>query len=191
MTRFGLAAVFCAFVLGSMPAGAQETPTPAPANPNTTAYNDPAMSFTAAPGFRYLGGRPYDPLSSEPTVVAAFVSNPGEQDAHLVQIQIEFCEGCRLSGYETLATDELRGHLNNALVSKKQQTTLSNGMPALWEEISIGEGFQEMKRWQYEWVDGQRGVILSDSGRYGGITEEQAKAELANVSAVDYPRNRI
>lgn len=189
MTRFVLAAVCCALVLGAVPAGAQDA-TPAPLNANTTTYNDPAMSFTAAAGFKYIGGRPYDPQSNNPSTVAAFVKDAGKAEAHFVQIQIEPFDGS-LSGYETLSENELRGQVDNVFVSKKKQTTLSNGMPAMWEEISVGEGFQETKRWQYVWVDGQRGIILSDTGRYGGITEEQAKAELANVSAVAYPRNRI
>lgn len=188
MNRLVLAAVFCALVSGAVPAGAQNTP--APANGSTNTYNDPAMSFTAPAGFKYAGGHPYDSSSNDPTIVATFVKDPGKPEMHVIQIQIEYFEGV-LSGYSTLADNELRGQLDGVFVGQKKQTALSNGMPALWEEISVGEGFQEMKRWEYLWVDGQRGIILSDTGRYGVISEEQAKAELANASAVAYPRNRM
>ena len=187
MNRFVLAAIFCALVLGAVPAGAQD----AASSSKPTAYNDPAMSFTPPAGFRFAGGTPYDPQSNQPTIVATFVKNPGKPEMHIIQISIEDAEGSSLSGFETLSENELRGQLDSVFVSNKKQTTLSNGMPAIWEEISAGEGFGEMKRWEYLWVDGLRGVILSDTGRYGGITEEEAKADLANASAVAYPRNRI
>lgn len=188
MTRFVLAVVFCALLAGAMPAGAQS---PAPASTPPTAYNDPAMSFTPPSDFKWAGGAPFDPESNQPSIVATFVKHYRQQDMHVIQIAVESAEGTNLSSYETLASNELRGQTDSVFISHKQQTTLSNGMPAIFEEVSTGEGFTEMKRWQYLWVDGMRGVILSDTGRYGEITEEQAKAELANASAVAYPRNRI
>lgn len=189
MNRFVLGVALCALVSGAAPAVAQDAGLPPNPVTNNT-YNDPAMSFTAPADFKYAAGRPYDPQNPDPTIVAVFLKNPGKPDQHVIQIQIEFFEGA-LSGYTTLAENELRGGQVDSVVTNKKQTTLSNGMPAMWEEVSVGEGFQEEKRWQYLWVDGQRGIILSDSGGNGQLTDTQAKAELANASAVPYPRNRI
>jgi hypothetical protein len=73
---------------------------------------------------------------------------------------------------------------------KKTATKLSNGMPAYWQEITIGNGFNEVKRYQYVWADGVRGVQLAVMGKYGDISNEQALKILSEVSAVAYPRNR-
>lgn len=190
MNRFVLGVALCALVSGTAPALAQYAPAPNPQTTQTNTYNDPAMSFTAPAGFKYGGGQPYDPSAANPSVVATFVKNPGKPDMHVIQIQIEPFDG-GLSGYETLSENELRGQTDGVFVGNKHQVALSNGMPAMFEEISVGEGFSEMKRWEYLWVDGQRGIILSDTGRFGELDETQAKAELANASAVAYPRNNI
>jgi hypothetical protein len=75
-------------------------------------------------------------------------------------------------------------------VKKKEVTTLSNGMPAYWQEITMGSGFDTAKRFEYEWVDGVRGIVLSISGRYGELNEDDAKKALAMASGVAYPSGR-
>jgi hypothetical protein len=73
---------------------------------------------------------------------------------------------------------------------KKTPMKLSNGMPAIWQEITLGSGFDQVKIFQVVWADGLRGVALSVTGRYGSIDEPEAKRALANVSAVAYPKYR-
>lgn len=183
MNRFVLALVLCGLAAAAVPAAAQVAP-----QPQNTSYNDPAMSFTAPAGYRGAA-RPYNPDDiGQATVIATFVKNPGKPEMRVIQIQLEQYDGS-LSGYTTLAENELRGQLDGVFVTKKQ-SALSNGMPAMWEEISVGSGFQEMKRWEYLWVDGFRGVVVSITGRYGELTEAQAKEDLASASGVRYPRYR-
>ncbi|HET9097395.1 MAG TPA: hypothetical protein VFN37_12085 [Candidatus Baltobacteraceae bacterium] len=183
MNRFVLALVLCGLVTSAVPAAAQDTPMPS----NT--YNDPAMSFTAPAGYKG-STRPYDPDNiAQAAVVATFVKNSGKPDMRVIQIQMEQFQGS-LPGFTVLSENELRGQLDGVFVTKKQQSALSNGMPAMWEEITVGDGFQEMKRWEYLWVDGFRGVDLSITGRYGELTEAQAKQDLASASGVRFPLNR-
>lgn len=182
MNRFVLAVILCALASFAMPAGAQET---APTN----TYSDPAMSFTAPAGYAGSVGKYSSDDIGQPTVIATFVKNQGKPDMRVIQIQMEEFEGS-LRGFGTLADNELRGQLDGVFIGKKEQSTLSNGMPALWEEVSVGDGFSEMKRWEYLWVDGFRGVVLSITGHYGYLTESDAKKDLANASGVAFPRNR-
>ena len=183
MNRFVLALIFCGLAAIAVPAAAQD------ARPPSNAYNDPAMSFTAPAG--YTGSaRPYNSDDiTQSTVVATFVKDAGKPDMRVIQIQMEQFEGT-LPGYTVLAENELRSQIDGVFVSNKKMSTLSNGMPAMWEEISVGDGFDEMKRWEYLWVDGFRGVVLSITGRYGELNEAQAKQDLANASGVRFPRSR-
>jgi hypothetical protein len=181
MNRFVLALVLCGLATAAVPAAAQDAP-------HSNTYNDPAMSFTAPAGYT-ASIRPYNSGDiGQATIVARFVKDAGKPEMRVIQIQLEQYDGL-LSGYTTLAENELRGQLNDVFVTKKQ-SALSNGMPAMWEEISVGSGFQEMKRWEYLWVDGFRGVVVSITGRYGELTEAQAKEDLASASGVRYPRYR-
>lgn len=182
MNRFVLTLVLCGFAAAAVPAAAQNAPQP------QNSYSDPAMSFTAPAG--YTGSsRPYNPQDlGEAATVATFVKDSGKADMRVIQIQLERYDG-PLSGYETLAENELRGQTDGVFVTK-HPATLSNGMPAVWEEVSVGAGFQEMKRWEYLWVDGFRGVVVSITGRYGELSEAQAKADLASASGVRYPSYR-
>lgn len=183
MNRFVLAAVLCGLTAIAVPAAAQVGPS------NT--YTDPGMSFTAPAAYRETGVGKFDPQSADPgsTTVATWVTDPGKPSMRVIQIQMEPFEGS-LGGYVTLAENELREQIDGVFVSNKHPAALSNGMPAYWEEISIGDGFQEMKRYEYLWVDGTRGVVLSVMGHYGYMTEADAKKDLANASGVRYPANR-
>jgi len=37
------------------------------------------------------------------------------------------------------------------------------------------------------WADGQRGIVLSESGRIGDANADEARRVLSDVSAVRYP----
>ena len=63
-------------------------------------------------------------------------------------------------------------------------------MPAYWQSITIGSGFNELKQYQYVWADGVRGVQLAVMGRFGSVSEDEAKKILSDVSAVAYPKYR-
>lgn len=152
-------------------------------------YNDPAMSFTAPQDYLPLAVPSHDPaVFEDPAVVAAYVKGPGKNDATQITIRMQNFEG-DYNGFEMNAENDMRGQGSDVFV-KKTATKLSNGMPAFWEEITMGSGFDQIKVFGYLWADGVRGVQLTVSGRYGSIDEPTAKRVLANVSAVAYPRNR-
>jgi hypothetical protein len=94
-----------------------------------------------------------------------------------------------VNGYEMTVENTLRNQSGDVFI-KKTPAKLSNGMPAMWQEITIGSGFEQVKVFQYVWADGVRGVQLAVTGRYGAIDEPEAKRVLSNVNAVAYPRYR-
>lgn len=192
MNRFVLAVVLCGLAAVAVPAAAQQqqaytapSPTPAPHQ-----FTDPAMTFNAPASYLKAPIPPHNPTEfSQPTIVAAFAADYGKPNMRTITVQMENFSGS-LNGYESLAETELRDKVDGIFYKEKKMTTLSNGMPAYWENITVGSGFQEAKRYQYVWVDGVRGVILSVTARFGEISQDQAKQALANVSAVAYPRYR-
>lgn len=188
MNRFVLAVVLAGLTVTAVPAMAQQT-TDAQTAPAAAAnqFVDPAMTFTAPDGYVKANIPPHDPTDFEqPTVVAAFASRTG---GRLITIQMESFTGSA-QDFEMVTENELRNQVDGVFFKKHQLAPLSNGMPAFWQEITMGSGFQTAKRFQYVWADGVRGIVLSITGRYGDITEEDAKKALANVSAVAFPRNR-
>jgi hypothetical protein len=188
MNRVISAAVLCALAVFAVPAAAQQPPPEAGvATPAPNQFNDPAMSFTAPDGYVKAQIPPHDPTDfDQPTVVAAFGARKG---GRIITITMETFQGT-LDGFEMVTENELRNQSDGVFIKKKELTRLSNGMPAYWQEVTVGSGFQEMKRYGYVWIDGVRGVVLSISGRYGDITEDEAKKALANASGVAYPRDR-
>jgi hypothetical protein len=193
MNRFVLAVVLCGLTASALPALAQEQqqpqqaagePTPAP---NT--FSDPAMSFTAGTGWYKAQIPPHDPVQfDQPTIVAAFIGG-NRNNPLTITITMENFEGS-LSGYEMVTENTLRNKIDGVFFKKKELTTLSNGMPAYFQDITMGSGFNTVKRFQYVWVDGVRGIQLSLSAHYGAISEDDAKKALAQASAVAYPRGR-
>ena len=162
---------------------------PALARADNNQYNDPAMSFTAPPDFQQTPVPSHDPASfDDPTVVAAFMKNPGQRNAMQIVVRMQNFSG-DASAFELNVENDLRNSTNDFFI-KKTETKLPNGMPAYWQEITVGSGFDTMKVFEYVWVDGLRGVQLSISSRGGSLDEPTAKRALANVSAVAYPRNR-
>ena len=190
MKRFVLALVLCGLAAATVPAFAQEQPaySPPPMAPNE--FADPAMRFTAVDGYLKAPIPVHDPVQFEqPTIVAGFVYHPNKQDMRGISIQMEDFQGS-LQGYEMVVENNLRDQIDGVFFKKKQLTALPNGMPAYWQDITIGSGFDTLKRYQYVWIDGVRGVQLSITARLGALSEDQAKAALANVSATAYPVNQ-
>jgi hypothetical protein len=190
VNRLALAFAICALAAPA-PLLAQ---TPAPVEsptPNPYVYSDPAMSFTAPPDFYRIPIAPHDPAQFEQaTVVAAWVKNPGKREQLTITITMENTEA-NLAGFEMTSESEVRDNVDSAFFKKHEETKLSNGMPAYWQELSIGSGFEETKRFQYVWIDGVRGVSLAITGLYGLLDEPMAKKALADSSGVLYPKYRV
>jgi hypothetical protein len=183
---FALCAIFAP---ATLLAQSQAVEAPAPAATPSNSFNDPAMSFTAPSDFTKVPMQQGDPTQFEkPTVVAAFVKNYGKAGLLTITITMENFEGSA-DGYDQVTENTMRNSADGVFI-KKTATKLSNGMPAYWQEITIGNGFNEVKRYQYVWADGVRGVQLAVMGKYGDISNEQALKILSEVSAVAYPRNR-
>lgn len=190
MNRFALALALCA-LFASAQALAQ-TPVPdASPTPNPAEYHDPAMAFTAPAEFIRVPVAPHDPARfDQPTVMAAWIANPGKREQVTIVITMENHDG-NLDGFEMVSENEIRDKVDSVFFKKREQTKLTNGMPAYWQELSIGSGFDLTKRFDYVWADGVRGVMVAISGRYGVLDEPMAKKALAVVAAVAYPANRI
>jgi hypothetical protein len=168
------------------PPSADATPTPVP-----NQYNDPAMSFTAPADFYQIPLLPHDPAHfDQPTLVAAWIRDAGKAEQLTIAITMEDYDGS-LDGFEMVTENELRDKADLVFFKKREVTQLSNGMPAYWQEVSIGTGFDEVKRFNYAWIDGVRGIILAVTGRYGGVDEPTAKKALADASGVLYPKGRL
>src|SRR5579872_102076 len=188
MNRFAVAALFAACASFVLPASAQ-VPQQAYGTPSPTAatYNDPAMSFTAPPGYVKANIPAHDPAKFDgPTMVAAFMKASKNGPRSSITIQIENFDGT-LDDFESSSENDLRGQGDSVFI-RKSQTTLSNGMPAFWRHVTVGTGFDQLERYEYIWVDGLRGIELSLTARNGDVTEAQAKLALANATGVAYPQ---
>lgn len=186
--RLAVAALALLGVVAPLAAPAAADPAAAP-TPNPNTFNDPAMSFTAPPEFRRMQGPPHDPAQFEQkAVVAMFIKNPGTPQAVGITISMENYEGTA-AGYATSSDNDLRSNQDGVFI-KRSDTKLPNGMPAVFEEVTIGSGFSQVTEFRYLWADGVRGVELGETSAYGQLDEKRAKADLAMVSAVAYPKYR-
>ena len=122
--------------------------------------------------------------------MAAWVRNPGKPDQMVITITMENHDGS-LAGFEMNTENELRNKADSVFFKKPQLTQLTNGMPAYWQEVSLGSGFDTLKRFDYVWIDGVRGVMLAVTGKYGQLDEPMAKKALANAYGVQYPKGRL
>ena len=193
MNRFALALAMCALIVSAKAFAQTPAPPPADATPTPppNQYNDPAMSFKAPLDFLQVPLAPRDPAKfDQPTLMAAWVRDPGKPEQLTITITMENHDGS-LDGFEMLTENELRNKVDSVFFKKHEMAPLSNGMPAYWQEISIGSGFTELKRFDYVWIDGVRGVVLAVTGRYGKVDEPMAKKVLADAYGVQYPKYRI
>ena len=193
MNRFALALMICALIV-SAKALAQTPPPPSPdatPTPVPNTYNDPAMSYKAPLDFYQIMFNPHDPARfDQATVVAAWIRNPGKPGQMSITITMENHDGS-LDGFEMITENDLRDKADSVFFKKRNLTQLANGMPAYWQEISIGSGFDELKRFEYVWIDGVRGVVLAITGKFGELDEPMAKKALDGAYGVMYPKNRI
>lgn len=188
MTRRSL--LLCAALLLVLPLGAFAQEAPPTPRPNFQEYNDNAMHFVAPPSYHPVGQRKMtlDDLGEDPQVVAAWVSGDAARPKRML-IQMQAYEG-PLDGYASTYEQALRNAFGDALIRDKQQTSLKNGMPAVYFEMTSGTGFDANTMYVYCWVDGVRGVALSVTAQVGEMDSKTAKQLLSDASAVQYPRDR-
>jgi hypothetical protein len=171
-----------AFLLAQV---AQPTPE---ADPHV--YTDPAMTFTA-PDKAVLVNHQYIPLeqlSEDLQPVAAWIVNPGKEDARTITLAMEAFSGPpdQWEGQFESQTHSGSGG-DGVLIRNKTPMSLLNGMPAYWVEIAYGAGFDARKEYAIVWADGQRGIVLSETSRMGDASADEAHEMLKQVTAVRYP----
>lgn len=188
MIRFVFALTLLAFA--PLAGAAQTTPAPAasPANPHE--YSDPGMHFVAPDNWLLAGSRRLmlKDLSDNLQIVAGWVLKSRDVPQSIT-LSLQLFDGTT-EGYETRFESDLRSTIDGAIVKGTTRTTLANGMPAYFVDVSYGSGFDSRKEYAYIWSDGVRGVALAVTGRIGEIDATAAKKVLSNVSAVRYPFDR-
>lgn len=147
------------------------------------------MRVVVPDDYRLMGMRHLDPSSiSGQQVVAVWTKGSGQDERTTIVIAIEPFTGFDLDAYETQAANDAREASQSVLVDKKIRTATANKMPAYWLAIAMGSGFDAVRRYEYIWTDGVRGVTVAISGHLGVLSEDQAKAALSNIYATAYPR---
>ena len=84
----------------------------------------------------------------------------------------------------------MREQFQSAVFKNKTNTTLRNGMPAIFVEMTSGEGFSVQKAYVLLWADGQRGVALVLMTQLNDISTSTARELLSDATAVRYPVGR-
>lgn len=156
--------------------------------PDPRTYTDPAMTYTA-PANAYLIARqvlPPNQLGQDLQPVAAWVLNPGKEDARSIQLSMEAYDGPP-EQWESQFESQTHSSQDGTLIRNKTPMALLNGMPAYFVEVAYGSGFDAKKEFAIVWADGQRGIVLSETTRLGDATAEEAKEVLKQVTAVQYP----
>ena len=169
-------------------ARAQIPPPPTPA-PDPHLYTDPGMQFVA-PADAVLAGRrivSVDQLTSELQPVAVWVLHPGKDDMRTITIAMETFEGAPEQWEGQFESQMHSSGGSGLLIRHKTPMSLLNGMPANFVEVTSGSGFTTTKQFAVVWADGQRGIVLSETGRLGDISAEEAQTVLKNASATRYP----
>jgi hypothetical protein len=172
-------------------ARAQIPPPPTP-TPDPHTYSDPGMNFTA-PADAHLLARASnatpDVLTEDLQPIAAWVIDPGKEDARTISIAMEAYDGPP-DQWEAQFESQTHSSQDGTLIRNKTPMTLLNGMPAYFVEVAYGSGFDAKKEYAVVWADGQRGVVLAETSRLGDSSEEEAKRFLKQVTAVRYPMNQ-
>jgi len=173
---------------GPPPAGAAE-PTPTPMEQHL--YSDPGMDFKAPPEAYLIGRRiiPLAQLGEDLQPVGIWAIYPGKPEMRIIKIEMESFEGDPAQ-WEGQFESQTHGQADGVLFKKKTPITLTNGMPATFDEITYGSGFDSKKEYAVVFADGSRGIAISVTGRVGEMSETDAKKWLADAKAVRYPLDR-
>jgi hypothetical protein len=204
-----------AFTCGSPPVAAAAPPAPVPSSPlpaqlspvlaqpspvltqppsppaaaPSPAYDDPAVHFAPPPGWERV---PFAAGSTEasPQPVAFFVKDREEASRRTIVIEIGPYAGT-LDDLAEVRASELRAKYDGSFIDRKARVLLSNGMPASWLRVSFGSQAGHMyERYEYIVFDGRRRIVAAYTARRGEGDESGARAALAALSVVLYPRGR-
>jgi len=173
---------------GAPPASAAE---PAPTPLEQHLYSDPGMDFQAPPQ-AYLAARrviPAAALGDDLAPVAVWAVYPGKPEVRVIKIEMETFTG-EPSQWEGQFESQMHNAADGVLIKHKTPMALTNGMPATFVEVTYGNGFDAKKEFAVVFADGSRGIVISETGRIGEITAEEAQKWLANAKAVRYPLDR-
>jgi len=190
MKRIALLLLACAVLVVAprLSVAQEETPQPTPAD--WMVYDDPAMHFQAPAGFQPVGQRqvPVNKLGDDPTIVAAWIY-PNRDHPRKLLIQQEYFQG-DVNAFVPEYENQLRDQFNSPLFKSKQNLSLRNGMPAVFEAMTAGEGFNVQKFYLLMWADGQRGVAVLLQTQVNDIGDADARRLMSDASAVRYPTGR-
>ena len=147
------------------------------------------MHFIAPPE-AVLIGRQYPSLGelgNDLQPVAVWALHPGKEDMRTIQILMESFVGAPNQWEGQFESQMHNNGGDGLLIRDKTPMALLNGMPATFVEVTSGSGFDSKKEFAVVWGDGQRGIVLAETGRLGDAGPEEAKRVLRNVTAVRYP----
>jgi hypothetical protein len=154
-------------------------------------YSDPGMHFRPPDGWERV---PLQEAGTDsetrrpPLALYVFKKNKGDQ--RLITITMDVFQGS-LDGFARNHANELRQQGDSTFIEKQEKTTLANGMPAIWMKVNQGANLGQMvRRYEYIVIDLSRGIIVSYFGRAGDFEEKEAKAALASLYVVVYPKGR-
>jgi hypothetical protein len=137
---------------------------------------------------QFAEGADVDPHGPHP--VAAWVLQTKKMDSRQLVITVEPFDGS-LGNFEASHESDMRneGKDQSLFVDHKETTTLVNGMPAYFMRVNQGNAAgQFMRSYQYVVIDKQRGIVVSYSGRAGQFDDKDAKAAMASLYVVVYPK---
>lgn len=169
-----------------------EEPSPAPQPSDTHVYEDEAMHMRVPDNFIALGRQtiPVRRLNVHMQPAAMWRTAPRTGNDWVITLQLEDFRG-PTDQWESSFESEMREQVDGIFVRSKDRTTLRNGMPAYFMDMSFGEGFLSSKEYALVWSDGIRGVAITVVGRLGEIDARAVKKALTDVSATLYPRERL
>lgn len=171
-----------------------QTVQPSPAATPSDTFSDPAISFQAPAGFTRVplpfkeNGNPAQFATLTP--VAMWVRNKGHENQRTIILQVQAYHRS-LNSFVAKTEGGMRDHLQYCFFHKRKPVTFANGMPAFFEEVQYGSDFNEQTQFQYMWIDGARGVVLSETSRFGFLRARTARKDLAHIYAVAYPMHQF
>jgi hypothetical protein len=168
---------------------------PAPAWADGATYNDDGMHFEAPAGFEKVDLPPADPTGSddsdEAAPLAAFVYHRGQADQRAITISVARFDGPVEKFADSHVGDE-RKNDDGSFVAKNERTTLQNGMPAYYVRLNSGDtAGKYVQRAEYLVCDGTRSIDVAYVGPQDSFNDAQAKAALASLYVVVYPKHRV
>jgi hypothetical protein len=167
-----------------------ETPVPTP-TPDWHVYDDPAMHFRAPDGFFPIIAPKQvtvDKLTDDPVMVDAWIY-PVRDHVRRIALEQEYFTG-DAKAFEAQYKGQLRDQFTAPFFKNEEEIRLKNGMPAIYFEMTSGEGFDVQKFYYVVWADGQRGIAVALQASLDDLSTAVAKTLLADATAVRYPIGR-